>query len=147
MKGTWALIVALGLGAGSSALAQGFTGYGIIGVRIAVKDTQKSEAFYTKLGMQVGRLYHSVQQEMTWPNPSQGPKVFLVHDESGQSKLLPGTASLMVQVPDVAAFAKDLKASGYPDVGEPKSTDQFVVLMIKDPDGNQIEVLGPVPKK
>ena len=71
----------------------------------------------------------------------------LVHDESGQSKLMPGTASLMVQVPDVAAFAKDLKASGYPDVGEPKSTELFVVLMVKDPDGNQIEVLGPVPKK
>jgi predicted lactoylglutathione lyase len=147
MKGTWALIVALGLAAGSSGFAQGFTGFGIIGLRIAVKDTEKSEAFYTKLGMQIGRLYHSTQQEMTWPQPSQGPKLFLVHDESGQSKLMPGTASLMVQVPDVAAFAKELKAAGYPDVGDPKSTDLFVVLMIKDPDGNQIEVLGPAPKK
>jgi predicted lactoylglutathione lyase len=116
-------------------------------VRIAVKDTEKAEAFYMKLGMQVGRLFHLGQQEMTWPKPSQGPKLILIHDESGQSKLVPGTASLMVQVPDVAAFAKDLKAAGYPDVGEPKSTELFVVLMVKDPDGNQIEVLGPVPKK
>jgi hypothetical protein len=100
-----------------------------------------------KLGMQIGRLYHPGQQEMTWPKPSQGPRIILIHDESGQSKLIAGTASLMMQVPDVAAFAKDLKDSGYPGVGEPKSTDSFVVLLIKDPDGNQIEVLGPVPKK
>jgi catechol 2,3-dioxygenase-like lactoylglutathione lyase family enzyme len=147
MKWTMGIVGALALAAASvSIAADAWTGYSMIGVKIAVKDFQKAIDFYTKLGMKEGPRHNAAEQELRWDNPSQGSIIILVHDETGRINLTAGAATLMMQVPDVAATAKKLKDSGYPDVGVPKDTKVYTVLMIKDPDGNQIEMLGPPPK-
>ena len=53
------------------------------------------------------------------------------------TKLVPGTASLSFVVPDIKATAQSLKDAGYPDIGEPKNYKTAMLLMVKDPDGNQ----------
>lgn len=145
MNGMRCLIAVLALAAGPAAAAE-FGQYGLIGVRIAVRDEPRAMEFYKLLGMKVGRLYHPGQQEMTWDKATQGPNLVLM-DPQTKTKLVSGTASFMMYVPDVAATAKALKAAGFAGIDEPKpSKNPYVILMIKDPDGNQIELLGPTPK-
>jgi catechol 2,3-dioxygenase-like lactoylglutathione lyase family enzyme len=130
----------------ADAASDKWTGYSLVGIKIAVKDYQKAIDFYTKLGMKEGQKYNPAEQQLKWDNTSQGSMIILVHDETGRVNLTAGSATLMMQVPDVAATAKKLKDSGYPDVGVPRDTKTYTVLMIKDPDGNQIEMLGPLAK-
>jgi predicted lactoylglutathione lyase len=147
MKWTMGIVGALALAAASvSMAADAWTGYSMIGIKIAVKDFQKAIDFYTKLGMKEGPRHNPAEQELRWNDASQGSIIILVHDETGRINLTAGSASLMMQVPDVAATAKKLKDSGYPDIGQPRDMKMYTVLMIKDPDGNQIEMLGPPPK-
>jgi catechol 2,3-dioxygenase-like lactoylglutathione lyase family enzyme len=148
MKWTMGLVGALALAAAlpSAAADAAWSGYGMIGIKIAAKDYQKSINFYTTLGMKEGPRHNPAEQELNWGSGVKGPIIILVHDETGRIKLPAGNSSLMMQVPDVAATAKALKDSGYPDVGEPRSNKTYTVLMLKDPDGNSIEMLGPPPK-
>ena len=67
----------------------------------------------------------------------------MVHDESGQLNLMPGGGFMMISVPDIKATVARLKAAGHPGIGEPTVTPRASILMLKDPDGNQIELLGP----
>jgi predicted lactoylglutathione lyase len=147
MKWTTGTLGALLLAAALPAVAAdaAWTGYGMIGSKIEVKDFDKSIAFYTKLGMKIGPKHNAAEQELNYG--STGPKLILVHDETGRIKLAGGKASLMMQVADVAETASQLKAAGYPNIGEPRSNKMYSVLMIKDPDGNDIEMLGPPPKE
>jgi hypothetical protein len=46
-------------------------------------------------------------------------------------------------VPDVKATVGKLKGAGYAGIGDPAVTARATILMLKDPDGNQIELLGP----
>jgi catechol 2,3-dioxygenase-like lactoylglutathione lyase family enzyme len=152
MKWAMGIVAVLALGEASGLMAADtaadkWTGYSLLGIKIAVKDYQKSIDFYTKLGMKEGQKYNPAEQQLSWDSASQGSMIVLVHDESGRVNLTAGNATLMMQVPDVAATAQKLKDSGYPDVGTPTATKMYTVLMLKDPDGNQIEMLGPVPKK
>lgn len=128
--------------AAPAAMAQPFSG-GMYGIKIAVKDYQKTIDFYTLLGMKMGPKHNPAEWELQWNGPSQGSNIIMVHDESGRSKLAPGGAFMMISVPDVKATAGKLKSAGFPDIGEPRVTPRATILMIKDPDGNQIELLGP----
>jgi catechol 2,3-dioxygenase-like lactoylglutathione lyase family enzyme len=119
---------------------------GMLGIKLAVKDFQRSIDFYTMLGMVEGTKYNPAEQELKWNSALQGSNIILVHDETGRSQLTPGTAALLIREPDVAATAKKLKDSGYPDVGTPRGTKVATILMLKDPDGNQIEMVGSPAK-
>ena len=68
-------------------------------------------------------------------------------DPQTKTKLVPGTASFMMFVPDVAATVKVLRAAGYKGIEDPKPTkNPATELVIPDADGNQILLIGPTPK-
>jgi catechol 2,3-dioxygenase-like lactoylglutathione lyase family enzyme len=137
------LAAALVLAAISPSFAADQPPPGIIGVKIVVKDYQKAEDFYTKLGMKVGVKYNDFEQEMLSESPL-APRLILMHDATG--KLSTGGGSLMVFVPDVQVTAKALRDAGYPDIGEPKASARSMGLTVKDPDGDTVEILSPPPK-
>jgi catechol 2,3-dioxygenase-like lactoylglutathione lyase family enzyme len=143
MKWMIGFVSAVVLAATSAAIAAEESGYGMPLVKIAVKDYQRAIDFYTKLGMKQGQKYNPAEQEIKWDNVSQGSNIVLVHDENGQMKFTPGTAWLVIQVPDLKATAKTLKDSGYPDIGEPRDMKQYLLLMVQDPDGNHVELVAP----
>ena len=143
MKWMMSLIVALAIAASPSTAAE-LGKFGMLSLRIAVKDEAKSIAFYKQLGMKVGRLHHPGQQEMNFEDPNQGPGIVLM---SGDTRLVPGTNNFLIAVPDTHVVAKSLRAAGFPDIGEPHNTPSYVGLTVKDPDGNTVNLLGPLPKK
>lgn len=134
------------LGSVSALFAADQTGTAIIGAKIVVKDYQKAIDFYSKLGLKVGQKYNASELEMLSDNP-QAPRLILIHDASGQMKRASGGSSLMMLVPDVKATAQALKEAGYPGIGEPKTTARSVGLVVKDPDGDEVELLSPPPPK
>jgi predicted enzyme related to lactoylglutathione lyase len=143
MKWVMCAVVAMSMAASPAAAAE-FGKFGMLSLRIAVKDEAKSIAFYKVLGMKVGRLHHPGQQEMNFEDPTQGPGIVLM---SGETKLVPGTNNFLIAVPDTHAVAKSLRAAGIEGVGEPHNTPSYVGLTVKDPDGNTVNLLGPLPKK
>ena len=143
MKAIWGLAGALILATAAPAAMAQQVNYGMYGIKIAVKDYQKAIDFYTMLGMKMGPKYNASEWELKWDNPSQGSNIIMVHDESGRSTLAPGGAFMMISVPDMKATIGRLKAAGHAGIGEPRITPRSAILMIKDPDGNQIELLGP----
>jgi predicted enzyme related to lactoylglutathione lyase len=54
---------------------------------------------------------------------------------------------LVVSVADVAGTGARLKAAGFTVAGEPHATQQGIFWVIKDPDGNSVELVGPAPLK
>ena len=122
----------------------------MMSVKIAVADFAKSTDFYTKyFGMKKGALYNPAEQSLDWPDGRQDTNLILVHDPSGHLKLTPGTAWLMFKVPDAKKIAKALTDAGFPGVEKPTELPQYqtVVIMARDPDGNQIEMLQVGPAK
>ena len=142
MKRMIVAAAALGLAASPLAAAE-FGKFGMLSLRIAVKDEAKSIAFYKVLGMKVGRLHHPGQQEINFEDPTQGPGIVLMSD----SKLVPGASNFLISVPDTHAVAKALRAAGFQNIDEPHNTPSYVGLTVKDPDGNTVNLLGPLPKK
>ena len=143
MKWMTCAVVALSLAA-SPSLAAEFGRFGMLSLRIAVKDEARSISFYKVLGMKVGRLHHPGQQEINFEDPTQGPGIVLM---SGETKLVPGTHNFLISVPDTHAVAKALRAAGFQDNDEPHNTSNYVGLTVRDPDGNTVNLLGPLPKK
>src|SRR5580700_4672618 len=145
MNAATTLIAALALSISLPAIAAEESGYRLAGVRIAVTDFDKSMAFYSRLGMRAGERYNAREQQLSWKDRSQGSDIILYrNDGSGRIQLNPGTASLAFWVPDMKATIKKLKDAGYPEIGEPRDMKTFLILLIKDPDGNSIELAQPV---
>jgi catechol 2,3-dioxygenase-like lactoylglutathione lyase family enzyme len=148
MRWTIALIGAAALAAlivSSPTIAAEVSGYRLAGVRIAVSDYDKAIAFYTKLGMKAGEIYNARERQLKWDGRSQGSDIILYHsDGNGGLKLTPGTASLAFWVPDMKVTVEKLRNAGYPNVGEPRDMKTFLILLIKDPDGNSIELAQPI---
>mgnify|MGYP000569036695 CR=1 FL=1 len=142
MKSIMKLVVAMVL-ISSPALAVEWGQFGMQSIRMAVKDEAQSIAFYQHLGMKVGRLHHPGQQEMNWDTPAQGPGIVLV---SGDTRIVPGTNNFLITVPDTMAVAKNLRAAGY-DVPEPHETPNYVGVTVQDPNGNTLNLMGPLPTK
>jgi len=126
----------------TTAIAMEWGEYGMASLRIAVKDEARSIQFYQLLGMKEGRLHHPGQQEMNWDKRSQGPGIVLM---SAETDLVPGTANFIILVPDTHATAQALREAGFPDIGEPYETPVYTGLRVKDPDGNLIDLKGPLP--
>jgi predicted enzyme related to lactoylglutathione lyase len=141
MKWTSAMVALAMMGASLSQATEPATPMGIIGVKIQVKDFQRAMDFYSRLGLKVGTQYNKSEQEML---SEQGLRLILVHEES--PRLIPGNSSLMINVPDVAVVAKALKDAGFSGIGEPRVTPRASILIVKDPDGDEVEILSAPPK-
>ncbi len=122
----------------------------MMSVKIAVADFAKSTDFYVKyFGMKQGPRYNPAEQGLDWPSPSQGSSLVLVNDPTGHNKLTPGTAWIMFEVPDARKTAKAIADAGFKGVEPPIEIKQYqtVVINVRDPDGNQIEMLQVGPAR
>lgn len=138
---------ALLIAAATPALAQPATPTGLYAVKIAVQDFDRAIRFYTVLGMAAGTKYNAAEWELRWQQPARGSVVIMVRDDTGRFGVAKAGGFLVVSVPDVAGAAARLKAAGFPVAGEPHATQQGVFLVLKDPDGNSVELVGPAPAK
>jgi predicted enzyme related to lactoylglutathione lyase len=142
-----ALAVA-GLAGAARAADQAPASASLMSVKIGVSDFRKATDFYVKyFGMKEGAKYNPAEQAVDWPSPAQGANLILVNDPSGHIKLTPGTAWLMFKVPDAKKTAKAMVDAGFKGVEAPIEMKQFqtIVIMARDPDGNQIEMLQVGP--
>jgi catechol 2,3-dioxygenase-like lactoylglutathione lyase family enzyme len=120
----------------------------LMSVKIGVTDFQKASDFYVKyFGMKPGAKYNPAEQGLDWPTPGQGSNLILVDDPSGKIKLAPGAAWLMFKVPDAKKIAKELVDAGFKGVEPAVEMKQYqtIVIMVRDPDGNQVEMLQVGP--
>jgi predicted enzyme related to lactoylglutathione lyase len=115
---------------------------GMQGIKIAVTDYERATRFYTILGMTAGMKYNDLEWQLRWTEPARGVPVIMVRDPSGRIGVVKGGASLMISVADVPTTVAQLKAAGFAVTGEAHTTPQATIQMIKDPDGNSIELLG-----
>lgn len=129
------------------ATAQTSTPTGLYAVKIAVQDYDRAIRFYSVLGMAAGTKYNASEWELRWVDPARGAVLIMVRDETGRFGVTKAGGFLVVSVPDVAAAGARIKAAGFPVAGEPQATQQGVFWVIKDPDGNSVELVGPVPAK
>lgn len=136
MKSLMALAGALVLAAIAPARAQERP-TGMYGLKVGAQDFEKSAKFYTLLGMARGPKYGN-NQELHWDAPAKGSAILLVQARPGDT----GGSYLMISVPDVPATAAQLKAAGFPVTGEPHTNPRATVLIVKDPDGNTVELMG-----
>lgn len=143
MKRFIAFLVGLALVVGTPALAQQFAP-GMRSVKIEAQDFAKSTAFYTALGMKAGAK-RDTTQDMVWEATSQNSGIVMTtHEYAVRAKMVRGGTYLMILTPDIAALAGRLKAAGFADTPAPRAMGASVsVMLLRDPDGNQIEVLGP----
>lgn len=110
---------------------------GMYGLKLAAQDFEKAVQFYTLLGMARGPKFGN-NQELHWDAPAKGSAIMLIPRKPGEG----GGNYLMISVVDVPATATRLKAAGFPVIGEPRTNPRATVLMLKDPDGNTVELMG-----
>jgi len=149
MKRSVATLLGLvALAAASPLLAQNSFAPGMRSVKIAVNDFAKSTAFYAALGMKPGPD-HGSTRELVWEGSTQNSGIVMASpDYAKTAKMQRGGTYFMIMTPDVKAVADKLRAQNYPGVGEPRQMGTMATYMIlTDPDGNQIELLGPAAKK
>lgn len=139
MKRYLVLAAALAVMVSPPAFAQGRP-TGLHGVKIAVADYDRTTRFYAILGMVAGTRYNPHEWELRWADPAKGSVVIMVKEAGGA--LAPGGAFLMISVADVPATVARFKEAGFPVAGEPLTTPRSTIMMLKDPDGNSIELLG-----
>lgn len=115
---------------------------GLQGVKIAVEDYERATRFYEILGMTLGMKYNAKEWQLRWKEPATGQPIIMVNDPTGRISVPKGGAFLMISVADVPTTVAELRAAGFSVPGEPHSMPQATLMMIKDPDGNSIELLG-----
>lgn len=115
---------------------------GLHAIKIAVQDPARTTAFYTVLGMTAGTRYNSHESELRWTGPAHGSGIIMVEDQAGRPPLPKGGSLLMISVADVPATVARLRSAGFAIEGESKTTPRSTIMMLKDPDGNTIELLG-----
>jgi predicted enzyme related to lactoylglutathione lyase len=137
----WKIVAgALALAAASAAGAQDVSMPSMPGIKLSSADFARTTAFYTALGMHSGTRYNDHETSLEWSAAGQGSRIIMVKDDKG--RMVKGGAFLMISVPDMAAALKRLEAAGFTGLGQPRSNPHFTILMIKDPDGNQVELLS-----
>lgn len=122
---------------------------GLRSVKIEATDFEKSAAFYLALGMTLGTK-RAATWDLNWDQPTQNSGIVMTTPEyARRAEMVRGGTYLMVMTPNVAAVANKLRQIGYPDVPEPRQMGTLVtVMMLRDPDGNRIELMGPpAPEK
>lgn len=120
---------------------------GLYAVKIAVADYDRAIRFYSVLGMVAGTKYNASEWELRWTDPARGAVFIMVRDETGRFGMAKAGGFVVISVADVAATGAQLKTAGFAVAGEPHVTQQGVFWVIKDPDGNSVELVGPAPAK
>lgn len=141
----FAMALALsGLSAGiPGVLAQPAPLSGLMGVKIASADFARTTAFYTALGMHAGTRYNDHETALEWTAPAQGVRLVMVRDD--RHSLVRGGGFVVIAVPDLPAALARLGAAGFTGLGKPTVMPGFAMLVIKDPDGNQVELVSAAP--
>jgi catechol 2,3-dioxygenase-like lactoylglutathione lyase family enzyme len=117
-------------------------------VKLAVADFERTTQFYSLLGMQEGAHHNEWEWELKWDDPAKGSSIIMVSaDRSERFHVTPGGSTLIVGVPDVYAALEALRGAGFAIEGEPRNLGFAAIIMIRDPDGNWIELAGPAPAK
>ncbi len=121
-------------------------------VKIQANDFKKTTDFYTALGMKVGAdrgADGSATREIIWDGATYNSGLLLVTPTYAQNaKMMRGGTVLMLTLPNLDVVATRLRAAGFADIGTPHALgDQVTILMLTDPDGNKVELMGPPPKK
>ena len=137
-------ILAALAGAVASPAAAAEPPHGLFGIKLSVRDVERTLAFYTALGMKPGPRHNPQRWELQWDDPARGASIMMMLDEAARAN--PTHSSLMIYVPDVNAAAARLRAAGNAGVGEPKVTPRATILIVRDPNGNEVELLGPSGK-
>lgn len=141
------IAAALMLAGTMPATAQPVAPIGLYAVKIAVQDYDRAIRFYGVLGMAAGTKYNAWEQELRWTDPARGAVFIMVRDDTSRFGVPKAGGFVVVSVADVAATGARLKAAGFAVTGEPHATQQGVFWVIKDPDGNSVELVGPAPAK
>jgi len=108
-------------------------------IKIRVTDFQKTTAFYTALGMSQGARHNDHETSLSWGAPDRGSAIVMVGGGHGQ--LVPGGAFIVIRIADMAATLDRLEKSGFVGFGKPRLRPGFATMVIRDPDGNQIELI------
>jgi catechol 2,3-dioxygenase-like lactoylglutathione lyase family enzyme len=116
---------------------------GVIGLKLGVTDFQRSADFYRHLGLEVGRKPNAIEWELRSASTQGGAVIYIVRSTNGASRIPAGGGFVMIGVRDVRATGLKLKQAGYTGIEEPRVTAMYATLIVRDPDGNQIEILGP----
>ena len=148
------ILAALALAGADPALAQNAApdphqfGPGLRSVKIESQDWAKSVAFYTALGMKAGTK-RDTTQDLVWEGPTQNSGIQITTTAYAQrARLVRGATFLMMMAPDVGAVVARLRAAGFADVPEARQMGSLATMvMLQDPDGNRIELLGPAAGK
>ena len=122
---------------------------GMRSIKMAVDDFDKAISFYTALGMKPGTK-NGATQDLVWEGAtSQNSGITMAGPAYGGRKdIVRGGNYLMVMTPDVKAVVERLRRAGFPDIADPRAMGTMVsVVMLRDPDGNRIELMGPLPGK
>lgn len=113
---------------------------GLYAVKIVVADFQRSIDFYSVLGLSAGRKVNAAEWRLDWQGRRQGSDVImLLADQSARL----GGSYLMFSVESVAQTVAALQKAGASEIGAPHDLGRAVILLLKDPDGNTIELVGP----
>jgi predicted lactoylglutathione lyase len=118
----------------------------LYGVKLAVRDFQKTTQFYTLLGMQAGPHHNDLEWELKWDSADRGSSIIMIReDQSARFHVVRGAGTLIISTPDVYAALARLRGAGFAVPGEPRVMGMGSNIMIQDPDGDWIELAGPAP--
>ncbi|MBW8784134.1 MAG: VOC family protein [Novosphingobium sp.] len=124
--------------------AQPLPGPGVIGAKIVVQDFARTIAFYKALGAHAGTRFNPREWQLDWDGSGPNARLIMISDQpGGATRLDRGGGYLMIWLPDLAAVPARLKAAGYTGALTLRPTPQATILMVTDPDGNHLELLGP----
>jgi catechol 2,3-dioxygenase-like lactoylglutathione lyase family enzyme len=112
---------------------------GMPAIKLGVADFQRTAAFYSALGMRESARHNDHETSLSWPAPGQGSAIVMVRDDKG--RFIKGGAFMVIRVADMTATLDRLKAAGFTGFGEPRVGPGYALLVIRDPDGNQIELI------
>jgi predicted enzyme related to lactoylglutathione lyase len=148
MNRVFALAAAFAAALAQPAPAQNPFSPGMRSVKIEADDFETSARFYMALGMKQGPK-RDATWDLTWEGATQNSGIVLTTPEYARhAKMVKGGTYLMIMSDDVQAAAARLRAAGFADTPEPHAMGTMVsVLLIHDPVGNQIELMGPLPRK
>jgi predicted enzyme related to lactoylglutathione lyase len=116
---------------------------GLVGLKIAVADYERATRFYALLGMTAGASYNAMERELKWADPAKGVSIIMVRDSTGRIPMVKSGGFVMISVADVPATVARLKAAGFAVERKAMVTPRATIQMLKDPDGNTVELLGP----
>lgn len=127
----------------------------IVGPGYHVADVQKSLKFYRDiLGMQVRMQYGPADRPdavIGFGTDPAATSIMLLSDRAGPTprkvEHAHGYSRLAIRLADLSGTHRRLRAAGYVVSDIRVVHDVFLMAMATDPDGYQVELLGPRPKE